>query len=190
MTVFKQVESLHGRDVLNDLKHLETTRIKIAQKSTNMEFLKRCRDNEIIPQFATVKHRLNNCRNQSLFKHFSISLIRQEIKKFRGEIHSLSEKACRLHIRLANTINSSLWNAVDSAICMRCESHRNRSQPNKTVSSTPYTTRRSPSRINEHTRKSLTWSTSPVLFSTKTKLRFWSTASILQSLRQRSQPKN
>lgn len=52
MTVFKQVESLHGRDTLNDLKLLEATRIKIAQKSTNIEFLKKCRDHDIIPQFA------------------------------------------------------------------------------------------------------------------------------------------
>ena len=40
MTIFKQVESLHGRDVVNDLKHLEIARIKIAQKYTNLEFLK------------------------------------------------------------------------------------------------------------------------------------------------------
>ena len=101
------------------LKLLEVTRIKIAQKATNIDFLKKCWDQNIIPQFTPVKHRLHTSKNDYMFKNLSLSLIRAELKKTRSEIHKLFENACRLHLKLANKLEPSLWDRVDSTMDMK-----------------------------------------------------------------------
>ena len=85
MAIFSQVQTLHGRDRLKDVRLLETTRVKIAKRTTDLEFLKNCRDNQLVPQFAVIKHRLRNPRNEGLFKSMSLSLVKNEIKRTRAE---------------------------------------------------------------------------------------------------------
>ena len=54
------IQSLHGKDALDNLKSFEKLRVKMVRKIANLKFLKNCRDNHIIPKFAVVKHALRN----------------------------------------------------------------------------------------------------------------------------------
>ena len=104
------------------MKLLQSTRIKIAQKYANLEFLKMCRDNKIIAHFAIIKRHLHNNKNESLFKSLSLSLVRHDIKNTHPIIRRLSENVCPLHLKIVAIIRFDLWDMEDSAISMRHDS--------------------------------------------------------------------
>ena len=58
-----EITTLHGRDMLRRIKLFETTRINIVHHVVDLAFLKRCRDNQITPSFATINHRLRSRRS-------------------------------------------------------------------------------------------------------------------------------
>ena len=49
MAIFSQVQTLHGRDSLKDVRLLENTRVKITKRTAGLEFLNNCRDNQLVP---------------------------------------------------------------------------------------------------------------------------------------------
>jgi hypothetical protein len=74
--------------------------------------LKRCRDNDVIPNFFVIPHSLLNARNRIRFRKWSMGLVRSEINHTRFEIDKLSHECLSLHIKLANTMNIDLWDMV------------------------------------------------------------------------------
>ena len=76
-----EITSLHGRDISQKFRLLESLRIKIKLRAVDLNFLKQCRDKKLIPDFATIKHRMCSSWNKKAFDRRSESLVRDEIKK-------------------------------------------------------------------------------------------------------------
>ena len=108
MDTFKQIEALHGRAILKDVRLLEKLRLQIAQKVMNLEFFKKCRDAEVIACFAEIKHLLNSGRNNHLFKSLSLKIVRIEVKKTCAIINKISEKVYHMHLYLSHIIKANI----------------------------------------------------------------------------------
>ena len=76
-----KILSLYGGDAWSEILLLERFRMRIARRAADLHFLKNCRDNNLIPPFAQVKHRLQNKYNSKAFLQLSFSLFQSEIKR-------------------------------------------------------------------------------------------------------------
>jgi hypothetical protein len=110
--MFTHILALHGRDTLDEFRLLEKLKIKMAHRLVDIEFLKQCRDEDIISMFAAINHHLKAGKYNRIFRAASFSLVRAEIKSKRKDLEALSNKACTLHIKLENIIRMDLWDAT------------------------------------------------------------------------------
>ena len=76
-----------------ETRGLELTRIKIQHGATDLDFLKICRDSNILPKFAIINHRTRNCRNNWAFDRLGFAIIRGEIRRTHNALDSLFDKA-------------------------------------------------------------------------------------------------
>ena len=79
-SLISTVQSLHGRDMASTLVIFENLRLRRSSLVTDLEFLKHCRNNNIIPCFARCNHMLLNPKNKAMFDRLNLSLVRNEIK--------------------------------------------------------------------------------------------------------------
>jgi hypothetical protein len=61
-----QIISLYGRETLDEIRVLEKLRVKIKRRVADLEFLKKCRDENVLPKFAQIQHRTKNKWNNNL----------------------------------------------------------------------------------------------------------------------------
>ena len=113
--------SLYGGDTWSEILALESVRVRIKRRASDLHFLKNCRDNNLIPPFAQVKHRLHNKYNSKAFLHLSFSLIRSEIRRVRTSLEHLGRLALSSHLKLANSIDKALWAIIDGRTAMKAE---------------------------------------------------------------------
>jgi hypothetical protein len=50
--LINQIISLYGRETLDEIRVLEKLRVKIKRRVADLEFLKKCRDENVLPKFA------------------------------------------------------------------------------------------------------------------------------------------
>jgi len=93
--------------------------VKIARRAADLQFLKSCRDNNLIPSFAQINHRLHNKFNSKAFSQLSITLIRAEIKRVRASLDNLGRSTLSAHLKLANRINKDLWSVIDARSALK-----------------------------------------------------------------------
>ena len=62
------IVTLRGRDTLDLIKTFEKQCVKRVNNIANLEFLKKCRDNEVVPLVAEIKHHLHSNNNDVTFK--------------------------------------------------------------------------------------------------------------------------
>jgi hypothetical protein len=115
--MFTQILSLHGRDALDGFRLLEKLKIKMAHRLADIEFLKQCRDEDIILKFVAINHHLNAGKYNRIFRATSFSLVREEIKSKRKDLEALSNKSCMLHIKLANIILTWTYGTLPCQTC-------------------------------------------------------------------------
>lgn len=105
--------SLHGRDTMKDIWHLERSWLKIDRGTTTLKFLKRYRTTSIFPNFALIKHHLNN-GNTDTFTCAGLQLIGREIKCLIKQLDFLSNECFYLDDKIAHTLQHDLWMEVRS----------------------------------------------------------------------------
>jgi hypothetical protein len=59
-----QIISLYIREILDEIQVLEKLRVKIQRRVENLEFLKACKDKNILPKFACINHKIKNKSEQ------------------------------------------------------------------------------------------------------------------------------
>jgi len=119
--IFNQITSLYGRETLDEIRVLEKLRVKIKKRLTDLEFLKDCRDKNVLPKFAQIQHRNRNKWNSAAFAKLGLSIVKGEIKRNRYNLDRLSRNALRLHLKIAQTITPELWKKVDAIAAMKAE---------------------------------------------------------------------
>ena len=111
----KQIVTLHGRDTLQMIQLFQSLWIKIAHKSTDLTFLKKCRDNKIIPWFINIKHHLKT-KHPHTFSELSLSIVRGEIRRTKKYLNNLSHHTCNTHMTLSKTLRIDFWISVEESM--------------------------------------------------------------------------
>ena len=102
------ISSLYGRETWNNFRLLEKLRIKIVRRAADLDFLKKCRDNNIIPIFALISHKIRSRWNHKAFERLSRALVRGELRRTRATLDTLSKNALKLHLQLTHEIRMDL----------------------------------------------------------------------------------
>jgi len=116
------ITSLYGGETWKEICLLEILRIKIERRTADLQFLKQCRNNKIIPHFAKVNHRLFNHYNNKAFSKLSLALIRGEIRRTRAALDKLNRLALSTHLKLSMVINFELWKSIDAKAALKAQS--------------------------------------------------------------------
>ena len=66
--------------MLNDIKSIEKMREKMEKQLANLDFLKRCRDNNIIPKFIVIRKKLRE-QNQRIMSKVTTMITRSKFKR-------------------------------------------------------------------------------------------------------------
>jgi hypothetical protein len=109
------------RETLDEILLMENLREKIQRRVADLEFLKNCRDNKVLPKFARIEHRMKNKGNNATFHRLGLSIIKNEIKKTRSTLDYLSKTVLNLHLKLACFISPELWKTVDALASLKAE---------------------------------------------------------------------
>jgi len=120
-SLFNNIKSYHGRDMMDNASKFKKLRLSRAKMISNLNFLKNCRDNNLIPKFATGKHPLRLGRNLSTFKKLSETLIRNEIKWVRSKLIKMSQKLLSSHVYLSSYLRHELWQSLDAITSIKSE---------------------------------------------------------------------
>ena len=94
-------------------------RLQVMRRKSDLTFLKRCRDADVMPIFTIINHRLRDKKNYYIFHKANISLLRNEIQKARFKLDNLSRKLLVLHTTLANIIQPPLWARIDACSSLK-----------------------------------------------------------------------
>ena len=103
-----EIATLYGRDIAKEARRLEMARIKIQRRAIDMDFLKRCRDTNILPIFLIVKQHLRNYSNDRAFDRLGFSIVRGEIRRTSAPLNNLSNLALKLHLKLVHLLRTDL----------------------------------------------------------------------------------
>ena len=115
-----QIKALHGRYMLRRIWLFECTRIKNAHRTTYLNFLKKCRNYQIVPCFAKFNHHLKK-KHENIFTTLNMSIVWGEIKQTRKELDALSQKEYNLHMELAKELRVDMWISVDAGTMIKAE---------------------------------------------------------------------
>jgi hypothetical protein len=121
INLINQIISLYGRETLDKIRVLEKLRVKIKRRMADLEFLKKCRDENVLPKFAQIQQRTKNKWNNATFSRLGLSIIRGEIRKNRCILEHLSKNALKLHLKLAQVVTPELWKIVDVIAAMKLD---------------------------------------------------------------------
>jgi hypothetical protein len=116
-----QIIFLYGRESLDEIRALEKLRIKIKKRDFDLDFLKNCRNRNILPKFAQIEHKNKNKWNKSAFFKLGPSRTRGEIKRIRFNLEHLSKNAFKLHLKLEHTIEPELWKTLDAMTTIKIQ---------------------------------------------------------------------
>jgi hypothetical protein len=137
-----QITSLYGREILDETRVLEKLRVKIKRRAADLDFLKRCRDNNVLPKFTCIEHKIKSKWNKTTFCTLGKSIVRGEIKKNRCALDSLSKTALKLHLKLAHAIHPDLWKKIDVLAALKAENANKIARARQGLNWNVYSTRR------------------------------------------------
>ena len=102
----KTITDRYGVDIPRNLRCLEKIRISKGNKIAQLSFLKKCRDNHIIPTFGRVSHILRSNRNNHIFNKMSVMLVRIIVLCF--SFYKLDCELLELHFCLSNALDKDI----------------------------------------------------------------------------------
>jgi hypothetical protein len=115
---------LYGKETWNNFRLLENLRIKIVRRAADLDFLKKCRDNNLTPIFALISHQICSKWNYKAFEQLSRALVWGELRKTRAALDALSRNALKLHLQLTHKIHMDLWTVMDVSAALKAGGER------------------------------------------------------------------
>ena len=120
--IFKFIKRKHGKDVYNILRSFESLKTKFKKTELDIEYIKLCKKEHLLPTFATVQlsmqtkdKELKNRIGRIIMEH-ELESIYHERKLLRKQIKSLS---IQLKMSLSLMVYSVLLNRINIAIKSR-----------------------------------------------------------------------
>jgi len=108
--VSRIIKYLYGKNILAKVNTFSKLRSSLAKKLSNLAFLKRCRDNNIIPKFLQLKDHLGTYNFKNILYKISFIFIKERIHFTKLQIVQISHKIFKLHLFLSITLQHDIRN--------------------------------------------------------------------------------
>ncbi|XP_049782808.1 uncharacterized protein LOC126184460 [Schistocerca cancellata] len=92
---------LYWEDIHRSYKTLQKLRTKKGKLLSRSAFLLRCRDKEVMPTFAKLRHPVNTNRARHILRQANAALVREHVRATRLELDTNARSLLSLHFRLA-----------------------------------------------------------------------------------------
>jgi len=107
------IKYLYGESILAKVNTFSKLRTSLAKNLSNLAFLKRCRDNNIVPKFLRLKDHLDTKRSKNILHKTGIILTKERINFTKSQINKISQKSLRLHLLLSSVLRHDIWQTLD-----------------------------------------------------------------------------
>ena len=115
------IKFLYGEEVYKKIQRLEKLQVKKSKLLCSLVFLKRCRDQDIVPVFAKIRHPITSTKARSIFHRASKSLVKERIDFTYLELDKTSGEAFNLSLWILNRLDPSDINWIYTSISAQAQ---------------------------------------------------------------------
>ena len=108
-----RIKYFYGESILAKVNTFSKLRSFLAKKLSNLTFLKRCRDNNMIPKFLQLKDHLGTHKSKNILHKTNLILINEHIHFTKLQIVQIFHKTFKLHLFLFTTLRHDIWQTLD-----------------------------------------------------------------------------
>ncbi|XP_049944329.1 uncharacterized protein LOC126426458 [Schistocerca serialis cubense] len=103
---------------------LQKLRLKTGKLLSRLAFLQRCRDKEVLPKFANLRHSVSTTRSRRILQRAGAALVREHIRVTRQELDKNARMLLTQHLRLASYLPPHTWEWLDGNTYASSEIHK------------------------------------------------------------------
>jgi ATP-dependent Lon protease len=103
----------YGKATHQNIRRMEQLR-KTKARLSSLAFLRRCRDQRVVPLSLQLKHHINTEVSRRILRRASSALLRERIRHIRRRLDTVTKELFHLHQLLSGTLTSLDWDLVDS----------------------------------------------------------------------------
>ena len=111
LSIFKYIEKKHGRLVLENVRSLEKAKRKWFKISKDINFIKTCKIENLLPTFAKVKLAIKS-GNKKIQRKTARIIMNMELQQKYHEKHKLKREIIQLSMKLKAQVGLVLFNGV------------------------------------------------------------------------------
>ena len=127
MSLNHYLTTRYGTSLKLSSNRLKRICLQIAKTKNRVLFLERCRHHKIIPRSLNVKCPIKTPRAQRLTKKYSFDLLRETLRKARGDLNQRQKEKEKICDKIKNKVSSEDFQKISSVV----EKRRERTLPKK-----------------------------------------------------------
>ena len=112
---------LYGEETLYNIRKLEKLKRQRVSLLCSLAFLLRCRDHDIIPKFARIRHHIQSQRAKKIIRHAARSLVKERIHHTHITLDRISKQILALHLQTYANLRPSDIEWIDNSIRAQTE---------------------------------------------------------------------
>jgi len=107
------IKYLYGESILAKVNTFRELRSSFVKNLSNLAFLKRCRDNNIVSKFLQLKNHVGTRKSKNILHKTGLILTKERINFTKSQINKTSQKSFRLHFLLSSILRRDIWQILD-----------------------------------------------------------------------------
>ncbi|CAK9810876.1 hypothetical protein ANTPLA_LOCUS6713 [Anthophora plagiata] len=107
------IRQLYGEAILKKVNSFSKQRKTLKQHLSTLAFLKRCRDQKIVPRFLEIKSTINSTQSRRILHRTGLALLRERINFIKKELNRISSRLLDLHLEISGTTLPNIWDTID-----------------------------------------------------------------------------
>ncbi|XP_060531998.1 uncharacterized protein LOC132705430 [Cylas formicarius] len=120
-SIRENIIHLYGKETFTATKCYEKLRQRRVISLCNLNFLKSCRNQTLLPTFTRLSYHTRTRKTQAILDKASKALLQDQIRRTRYEISETELQLFRLHLKLSNKIHQLLWDRIELLTSWRTE---------------------------------------------------------------------
>lgn len=129
-----KIASLYGEEILGTVNRFTKLRKSLHVQLCSLTFLKRCRDQKVVPKCLQLKSHINTRQAKTILEQAALRLVKERISATKRQLDITSRSLLTTHLLLASTLQPELWLTLDRITfeqSVRCGEQRSNKQKQK-----------------------------------------------------------
>jgi len=108
-----KIKRLNGEAILGSVNLFTKFRKSLHAQLCTLNFLKRCRDHQVVPKFLQLKNPFCSKQTNTILRQASLKLVKERITFTKRHLAELSRQLLDLHLFLSSSLDPQLWETLD-----------------------------------------------------------------------------